>query len=101
MEEFEIVWLVNAINDVSEHISFIMTVNVDSALELRNHIKEAVDGLKKFPERHPLFDMPKSFPVEVRKAVIEKRYLFIYTIEAGQIIIYRVLDARKGFEYII
>lgn len=101
MEEFEIVWLVNAINDASEHISFLMKVNIDSALELRNHIKEAVDGLKNFPERHPLFDMPKSFPVEVRKAVIEKRHLLIYTIEAGQVIIYRVLDTRKGFEYII
>ena len=101
MEEFEIVWLVNAINDVSEHISFLMKVNIDSALELRNHIKEAVDGFKNFPERHPLFDMPKSFPVEVRKTVIEKRYLLIYTIEAGQVIIYRVLDTRKGFEYII
>ena len=101
MDNFEIVWLTDAINDLSQHLSFLKNVNVNSSKELLNEIKVAVEGLKNFPERNPVFQMPKNFPVEIRKQIVSKRYLSLYSIEAGNIIIYRVLDCRKGFEYII
>ena len=101
MKKYTVVWLPDAAQDLYEHVIFLSKVSIDAAFELREAIYNESQSLANFPDRNPLFEMTDNFPYKARRAVVSKRYLILYSIETGNIIIYRVLDCRKGFEYII
>ena len=101
MNDYIISWRTEALRDASEHISFLCNVSAQAAIELKNQIFEEVNSLKEFPERNPLLEMPNNFPLEIRKKVVNKRYLILYSVQNNEVEIYRVLDSRKKFEYLI
>jgi len=101
MEKYNILWRPEAIQDVDEHFVFLSKVSKEAALQLNEYLFDAAKSLKDFPERNPLFDMAESFPNKARKMIVNKRYLLIYVVENATVEIYRVLDSRKQFEYLI
>lgn len=101
MKKYSILWRPEAIQDVSEHLTFISNVSKDAAVHLYESLVKEANSLMNFPERNPIFEMPKGFPFKVRKKVVDKRYLLIYIVDNDTVEIYRVLDARKQFEYLI
>jgi len=101
MSEYKISWRPEALQDVSEHILFLLNVNTQAAIDLKKQLFDGVNSLKEFPERSPILEMPNNSPLEIRKKVINKRYLVLYAIQNKEVEIYRVLDSRKKFEYLI
>ena len=88
-------------SDRVECIMFLFNINVNSAIELNNEMQKQIKSLEQFPERNPIFDMPKSFPFLVRKLLINKRYIALYTIEGNDVIVYRILDSRRKFNSLL
>ena len=101
MNKYNVLWHSEAFQDISEHILFLKNVNFDAAIKLRNSLFESVNSLKEFPESNPIFEMPGNFPFVVRKKIINKRYLILYIVEGNNVEVFRVLDSRKKFEYLI
>ena len=101
MEKHKVFWRPEAIQDVDEHLIFLSKVSMEAAYQLNEQLLNAANSLIDFPERNPLFEMNESFPYKTRKMVVNKKYLLIYVIEDGTVKIYRVLDTRKKFEYLI
>lgn len=101
MEQFEIVVSSKAQQDFSECVSFVLNVSVDAAKQLVDDIYNSIGSLKTFPERNPVFEMPKSFPYILRKQIINGRYIALYSIEEKKVIIYRLLDSRRKFDYLV
>ena len=101
MNSYSITWTSQGLGDLMSCVEFVMQVSYKAAIELREEIDSSVSGLSTFPERNPVFKMPKSFPYVLRKMIVKKRYIVLYSVENDEIVIYRVLDARKKFSYII
>ena len=101
METYCIDWSARAISDFSDCVTFLKNVSLSAAKELVHDIDLAVLSLSSFPEKNPVFIMPKSFPLVIRKLIVKKRYIVLYSIEEQTIVIYRVLDARRKFDSIL
>ena len=101
MLEFDVIVSSKAYSDLSEHISFVMRVSKEAALKLKDDVFEALKGLKTFPEKNPVFEMPKSFTSIVRKQIINGRYVALYTVGPEKVVVLRVLDSRKNFDYLL
>ena len=101
MEKFNIIISSKAQSDLAECIGFVLNVSKDVTIKLANDTFSAINTLSTFPERNPIFEMPKSFPFIVRKLIINKRYIVLYTLENSNVIVYRVIDSRRQFDYLI
>ena len=97
MTLYQVTWSSKALSDLAECVNFVLNVSKEAAINLKNEVFSTAIGLEAFPEKNPVFEMPKSFPFVVRKQVISKRYVLLYTIEKDKIVIYRMLDCRKNF----
>lgn len=101
MNQYNIAWTTEAMTDLSQCVVFVLNVSKEAALKLRDDIMNSVKQLEIFPESNPIFNTIKSFPFELRKKVVNKRYILLYSIEDTTVCIYRVLDARRKFEQLI
>ena len=101
MGKYTILWRPEAIQDVDSHLVFLSKVSKEAAFQLNNFLLDAANSLIDFPERNPVFEMTEGFQTNVRKMVVNKRYLLIYVIEGETVEIYRVLDTRKQFEHLL
>ena len=97
----DVFWRPEAIQDVDEHLIFLSKASKEAAFQLNEQLLDAANSLRDFPERNPLFDMTENFPLKARKMVVNKKYLMIYVVENDIVKIYRVLDTRKQFDYLI
>jgi len=82
------------------HIGFVKNVSLEAAKQLSYDLYNFIESLKTFPERNPLFEMPQGSKSEMRKGIVNKRYIVIYEIDK-QIVVHRILDSRKGFEQLL
>ena len=90
-----------ALSDLSDCVLFVMNVSVEAAKKLRDDLFSTALILESFPEMNPVFEMPKTFPLTIRKCVVEKRYIILYSIENTDVVIQRVLDSRRNFNYLV
>ena len=100
MEKYEILISPIAQEDILTCIGFVKNVSLEAAKELFKEIYSFIESLETFPERNSIFEMPHGTNREIRKGIVDKRYIVIYEIEK-QIIVHRVLDSRKGFDQLI
>ncbi len=101
MKQFEITILSKAQTDLADCVEFVLKVSKEAAIKLADDIYSSIQSLDVFPERNPIFEMPKSFPFVVRKQIINKRYVALYTIEEEKVVVYRILDTRRKFDYLL
>ena len=97
MEKYEIVISSKANEDILSCIGFVKNVSLEAAKELFENLYAFIDSLETFPERNTLFEMPEGTNREIRKGIVNKRYIVFYEIDR-KVIVHRVLDSRKGFE---
>ena len=97
MEQYKVVITSKAHFDIAEIVSFLINVSEKAAVEVANNIYDSIKSLSTFPERNPLFPFP-GIGFEMRKLFVMKRYILIYAILDNDVVVYRVLDARKNFE---
>ena len=101
MEQFEVAVSSKAQQDLSECVSFVLNVSFNAAKQLVDDIYDSFESLKTFPERNPIFEMPKSLPYILRKQIINGRYIVLYSIEDKKVVVYRLLDSRRKFDYLV
>ena len=101
MDNYQVIISSTAQSDLAECVGFVLNVSKEAAIELANNFFTAADSLSVFPERNPLFEMPKSFPFVIRKLILNKRYIVLYSIENLNVVIYRIIDSRKKFAHLI
>ena len=101
MTLYKVTWSNKALADLAECIHFVLNVSIEAAEKLRNEAFSATNALEAFPEKNPIFEMPKAFPFIVRKQIVSKRYALLYTVEKDTIVIYRMLDSRRNFNSIL
>ena len=82
-------------------MSFVLNVSQESALALSSLIYSSLETLVTFPERNPVFETPKHFPFIIRKQIIDKRYVALYSVEEEKVVIYRFIDTRKKCDYLL
>jgi len=100
MEQYEVVISSTAQEDLLNHIGFVKNVSLEAAKQLSEDLFNFIESLQTFPERNPLFEMPLGSNSEMRKGIVDKRYIVIYEIDK-QIVVHRILDSRKGFEQLL
>ena len=101
MTLYSVVWSTKALADLAECVQFLLNVSKEAAINLRNEAFSYANSLEAFPEKNPIFEMPKAFPFVLRKQVVSKRYTLLYTIENDKIVIYRMLDCRRQFNSLL
>ena len=101
MSDYKVVISLKAQSDLTQCISFVLKVSKEAAIELRDDIFSALESLNPFPEKNPIFEMPKNSPITIRKQIVNKRYIILYSIEKDKIVVYRILDARRGFDQVL
>ena len=101
MDTYKIIITSKAQSDLAECTGFVLNVSKEAALSLVDDMYSSIESLKTFPERNAIFEMPKSFPFTIRKLIINKRYIVLYAIEQDAVVIYRILDSRRKFDYLI
>ena len=100
MDQYNVILTSKAQIDFTVCVAFVLNVSMEAAQKLANEIKQSLESLSTWPERNPIFDMPKGFPFVMRKMVISKRYVALYCTEGNDVVVHRILDSRKGFEHI-
>ena len=98
---YQVVWSNKALSDLSECIQFVLNVSKEAATKLADDIYDSIGSLVNFPDRNPIFEMPKPFPFIIRKQVINHRYAALYCVEGKNVTIYRVLDSRRKFNFLV
>ena len=101
MDSYTIIITSKAQADLSSCVAFVLNASKEAAISLANDIYASLESLSNFPERNPVFEMPKPFPFTVRKQIVNKRYALLYTIENNNVVIYRILDSRRKFDYLL
>ena len=97
MEDYKIIITSKAHLDIADIVGFLVNVSEKAAIEISNSIYSGIKSLSTLPERNPLFKLP-NIGLEARKLIVVKRYIIIYAIIDKDVVIYRVLDARRSFE---
>lgn len=101
MDSCKIIISSRAQSDLAECVGFVLNVSREAAWKLAEEIYSFIESLSFFPERYPVFKMPKATPITLRKGVVSKRYAILYSIENENVVIYRILDLRKGFDQLV
>ena len=101
MDSYKIIITSKAQSDLSSCIAFVLNVSKEAAFNLANDIYASIQSLTNFPEKNPIFEMPKPFPFTIRKQIVNKRYVLLYAIENRSIVIYCILDSRRNFDYLL
>ena len=100
MTEYKIIISPKAQEDILSCIGFVKNVSLDAAHQLFEDIYSFIESLSTFPERNSIFEMPQGTNREIRKGIVNKRYIVVYEVEK-QIVIHRIIDSRKGFEQLL
>ena len=101
MDQYQVIISNKAHSDIAECVVFVKNVSLEAARQLVKDIYSSIASLNVLPERNPLFEMPKSFPLILRKHIINNRYIALYAVEEQKVVIYRLLDSRRKFGHII
>ena len=100
MKKYEIEISPSAHEDILNCARFLKNVSLEAAIQLVDDIYGYIESLESFPERNALFNMPNGTNKEMRKGIVNNRYIVIYEVEK-EIIVHRVIDSRKGFDHLI
>lgn len=101
MDVYKIIITSKAQSDLAECVSFVLNASEEAAKKLANDIYSSIKALETFPERNAIFEMPRSYPFTIRKLIINARYVALYSTEGKNIVVHRILDARRNLENLI
>ena len=80
---------------LDNHINFLNRVSVNAAIKLKKNVREYLIILKHFPKIGQKISLNKKNLFQLRRLVINKRYILIYFIVKNNIFIDAILDSRQ------
>jgi plasmid stabilization system protein ParE len=101
MKTFNVFVSSKAQEDLADCIGFVLNVSKEAAMSLAQNFEDSISSLRTYPERNPIFEMPKSFPLVIRKQIVNNRYIILYAIESPNVIVYRIIDSRRNFDRLL
>lgn len=101
MQVYNIYISSKAQTDLAECIGFVLNVSEEAATKLAKEFEDSLGSLRTYPERNPIFEMPKSFPLDMRKHIVNNCYIILYSIENSNVVVLRILDSRRNFDYLL
>ncbi len=101
MNKYNVLISFKAQNDLVECVNFVMRVFNTSAHNLIDDFNNALNSLNTYPERNSTFNMPTHTPFLIRKHIMNNRYVILYSIEDFNVIVYRVIDSRRNFDFLL
>ena len=99
MEQYNVVFLQDAFDDLEEIIIFISKDNKVAALKLHDKIMEITDKLKTFPKLGVLVPNKKISDYGFRMIIVDK-YILFYKIYDKEINILRILHGARDYKSI-
>ena len=81
MEKYEINISSKANEDILSCIGFVKNVSLEAAKELFENLYAFIESLETFPERNPIFEMPQNTNREIRKGIVDKKYIILFRIK--------------------
>lgn len=87
---------------LDNHIKFLNKVSINAIIKLKKNIREYLIILKHFPKIGQKIYLSNEEIFQLRKLVINKKYILIYHIVKNKIYIRSILDSRqKNNNYLI
>ncbi len=83
------------------HARFLGQVSEEAAMQFIISFEKRAKSLEIFPERNPYLVDPLITEGKYRKAIFEKRYLLIYTVEDIRVYIDAVVDCRGEYSWLL
>ena len=84
---------------LDSHINFLNRVSVKAAIKLKKNVREYLIILKHFPKIGQKISLNKKKFFQLRRLVINKRYILIYFIVKNNIFIDAIIDSRQNNDY--
>lgn len=84
---------------LDNHIDFLNKVSINATIKLKKNIREYLIILKHFPKIGQKIYLSNEKIFQLRKLIINKRYIIIYHIVKNNIYIRAVLDSRQNNKY--
>jgi len=75
--------------------------SLSGAEHVRKEIILSMQSLEEFPERYPYYEAVSIKDKQLRKMVVLKRYLIFYEVVGSEVRIYRVVDGKRDYEYLL
>ncbi len=75
--------------------------SLNGADTVRKAIIAGMRSLQNFPERYPVYDAISIADRQLRKMVVLKRYLIFYEVVGTEVRIYRVVDGKRDYQYLL
>ena len=69
MERFKVIVSIRAQSDIAECVNFVKNISIEAAHQLIGELYSSFAALDVFPEKNPVFEMPKAFPCILRKQI--------------------------------
>lgn len=95
MEKYRIIIARRVEIQLLNHISFLSRVSIPAAKRLRNSYKDVLERLKDNPFQFPIDSVLAELNLPYRKALFEKRYEVLFTVEDDTVFIDSVVDCRE------
>lgn len=95
MEKYRIVVARRVKTQLLNHISFLARVSIPAAKRLRNSYEDILVRLKENPFQFPIDPIFAELNLTYRKALFEKRYEVLFTVEGNIVYIDSVIDCRE------
>ena len=90
---YNIQFLDSAYDDLDQIYNFCNNISQNYALKVRKQINKSINSLKLFPFASSLYF--KNF---IRKKIVYKRYLIIFTVISDTVFIYNIIDGRRNIK---
>lgn len=98
MAKYKIVLAKRVRSQLLQHVSFLSKVSLPAARRLRNAFEEVVKRLEDNPFQFPVDQIIAKFNLSYRKALFEKRYKVLFTVENNTVHIDSVVDCRQQYK---
>jgi toxin ParE1/3/4 len=95
---YHVQWTYVAEDDLNGVIDYIAKADFSTAVNILNEIRCKTDTLCQFPERGRIVPELQAQQVMLYRELIHKSWRIMYRIEADQVYVLAVLDARRNTE---
>ena len=95
MEKYRIIVARRVKVQLLNHITFLSKVSIPAAKRLRNSFKDTLVRLEENPFQFPIDSVFAGLNLPYRKALFEKRYKVLFTVEDNTVFIDSVIDCRE------
>lgn len=91
---YNIIILDSVYEDMDDIYNFCSNISIKYASKVRNKINDSINSLKYFPFATPIYCILGNHVI--RKKIVDKRYLIIFTVIQNFVFVYDIIDGRRN-----